>query len=187
MDYVRKIVEVVMKEKYIEFDNYLMRLIKVSDTDQYFKYGFEQSDDEANYYTGTIGSFTKEQIVSYVQGIVENKMRYDFIIFCESKIVGEVVLSNIERNTCHYRICIYKNENFSKGIGFKATKEVLKFAFEELGLESVELEVFPFNERGIALYKKMGFEMVDELVDEEAEEPYRNIYTMRLINEKFLY
>ncbi|SKC77362.1 GNAT family N-acetyltransferase [Maledivibacter halophilus] len=75
--------------------------------------------------------------------------------------------------------------NFSKGIGYKATIKILEFAFEELGLESIDLEVFPFNERGIALYKKLGFKIEDNIVDEEAEEPYRNIITMLLMKANF--
>ena len=92
----------------------------------------------------------------------------------------------IKEANCHYRICIYKKENFSKGIGFNATKKILEFAFEKLNLNSIELEVFPFNERGIALYKKMGFEIVEHIVDDEADELYKKIYLMRLVKENYI-
>lgn len=174
-----------MKDHEIEFAGYRMRLIQIGDIDSYYKYGFEKPDEEAKYYTGTTENHSKEQIISYVNSIVENKSRFDFIILKEDEIIGEVVLSDIKDRNCHYRICIFRKENFSKGIGYRATIELFKFAFEDLNLESVELEVFPFNERGIALYKKMGFEVKEEFVDEEAEDPYRDVIIMKIEVDKF--
>ncbi len=176
-----------MKDYSIEFDKYKMRLLKGSDIEKYYRAGFENPDDQSAYFTGAGGSYTKEQIVNYIEMVVKNQTRYDFIIENENEIVGEVVLMDIDDTSCHYRICIFNKENFSKGIGFKATVEAFKFVFNELGLDSVELEVFPFNDRGIALYKKLGFEIIDMIVDEEANEPYKDIYLMRLQKENFSY
>ncbi len=84
------------------------------------------------------------------------------------------------------RICIFNKQYFSKGIGYKATKMAFEYAFSELEIDTIELEVFPFNERGIALYKKMGFEHIESIVDDEAAEPYKHIYVMKLEKEKFV-
>ncbi|GAB6110003.1 hypothetical protein JCM19376_39590 [Fusibacter bizertensis] len=54
-----------------------------------------------------------------------------------------------------------------------------------LGLEFVDLEVFPFNDRGIGLYQKIGFEIMKRMIDEDAEEPYRDIIEMRLFKDNF--
>lgn len=167
------------------FDNYQLRLIEKSDAENYYKYAFEGSCTEAKYFTGTVANYSQEQVLSYVDRIVNSENRYDFLILRGSEIVGEVVLSEIEEGNCHYRICIYKKENFSKGIGFNASKEIFRFAFDDLNLSSIELEVFPFNERGIALYKKMGFEIVEDIVDDEADDLYKKIYLMRLIKDSY--
>jgi RimJ/RimL family protein N-acetyltransferase len=116
---------------------------------------------------------------------VDDNSRYDFIICCEDEIIGEVVLSDINEFYGHYRIGIFNKSNFSKEIGYKSTLKILEFAFEELGLESVDLEVFPFNERGIGLYKKLGFEIEKSIIDEEAEETYRDIIVMKLLKENY--
>ncbi len=173
-----------MVDKNFRFNGYEMRLVEVADTDAYYKYALVESDEESKHYTGTVGNFTKDQIVSYVKSIVANNNRYDFIILDDDEIIGEVVISEIEEGNCHYRICIFKKENFSKGIGFEATKKVFSFAFDELHLETVELEVFPFNKRGISLYEKMGFEYIETIKDDEADEPYKDICIMRLRKEK---
>lgn len=175
-----------MKAETLKFGKYHLKLLKKNDVEKYYRSGFEESDEEANYYTGTTSSFAKDQIVAYVNRVVEDSSRYDFLIMDSEKIIGEVVLSEIENKNCHYRICIFNKEHFSKGIGYDATVKVLEFAFTELGLETVELEVFPFNERGIALYKKLGFIIIGKIIDEEAKPPYKDIVIMKLNSYDFL-
>ncbi len=176
-----------MKGSVLEFGEYQLRLLEEKDAEEYYKCGFESPDSESAYFTGTTGRFTKDQIMTYVSKVVRNPNRYDFLITREDAIIGEVVLTDIVNRNCHYRICLFNKAHFSKGIGFNTTRKVLQYAFQELGLESVELEVFPFNERGIALYKKLGFEITGERFDEEAEMPYRTIYEMRLTADQFHY
>ena len=171
-----------MKNKIINFDKYKMRLIEMNDVDAYYKKAILESDEEAKFFTGTVNKYTKEEITTYVETIVKNENRYDFIIMENDEIIGELVLSDIDKGSCHYRICIFNKQYFSKGIGLKATKLAFEYAFSELEIDTIELEVFPFNERGIALYKKIGFEHIDSIVDDEAEEPYKDIYIMRLNN-----
>ena len=46
---------------------------------------------------------------------------------------------------------------WSNGYGSDAVMTLLRFAFEEMNLNRVELGVFEFNERAIACYLKCGF------------------------------
>lgn len=48
-------------------------------------------------------------------------------------------------------------ERWGQGIGSEALRLVLNFAFNELNLHRVQLTVFAYNERAIALYEKLGF------------------------------
>jgi RimJ/RimL family protein N-acetyltransferase len=175
----------MMEDLAFYFDDYKMRTIRQEDLELYYKWAVVASDEEAKYFTGTINSFSKDQIASYLKTIVDCDSRYDFLILKEDQIIGELVLSDIEKENCHYRICIFSKENFSKGIGYQATHVAFDFAFKRLNLETIELEVFPFNERGIGLYKKMGFLDVEAIVDDEAEDPYKNINLMRLKKESY--
>lgn len=54
-------------------------------------------------------------------------------------------------------IMIGERSCWSKGYGTDALMTLLRFAFEEMNLNRVELDVFDFNERGIAAYRKCGF------------------------------
>lgn len=74
-------------------------------------------------------------------------------------ILGIVSLVNINyiNKSAEFHIMIGENKNQNKGIGYFATKEILKHAFNDLNLERIELSVLQENERAINLYKKIGF------------------------------
>ncbi len=54
-------------------------------------------------------------------------------------------------------IGIGDREHWGQGIGDEALRLALNFAFNELNLHRVQLTVFAYNERAIALYEKLGF------------------------------
>ena len=54
-------------------------------------------------------------------------------------------------------IMIGEKACWSKGYGSDALRTLLRFAFDEMNLNRVELDVFAFNERAIAAYRKCGF------------------------------
>ena len=49
-------------------------------------------------------------------------------------------------------------KNWGKGYGYEAMQVVLQFAFDELNLHRVQLTVFTYNARAIALYEKLCFQ-----------------------------
>ncbi|MBM3238455.1 GNAT family N-acetyltransferase [Candidatus Poribacteria bacterium] len=55
-------------------------------------------------------------------------------------------------------IAIGNSQNWGKGYGYEAMQLALRFAFDELNLHRVQLTVFSYNERAIALYEKLGFQ-----------------------------
>ena len=48
-------------------------------------------------------------------------------------------------------------DNWGKGYGTEAIRLALNFAFNELNLHRIQLSVFSYNERALALYEKLGF------------------------------
>ncbi|MCZ7572072.1 MAG: GNAT family N-acetyltransferase [Ardenticatenaceae bacterium] len=56
------------------------------------------------------------------------------------------------------RCCDNDEANWGKGYGHEALELALGFAFRELNLYRVQLTVFGYNERAIALYKTAGFQ-----------------------------
>ncbi|MHA2090122.1 MAG: GNAT family N-acetyltransferase [Candidatus Kariarchaeaceae archaeon] len=81
------------------------------------------------------------------------------------EFLGTVSLQKINptyRNA-DFGIIIHNPANFGKGYGTDATKVILWFAFHLLGLQSVMLNVFEMNLRGIRAYEKAGFKHVGKL------------------------
>lgn len=137
-----------------------LKLITKQDIERYFEAGFKENDEDINYYTGTKEEFTKEMIENYVCKIIDDETRYDFLIENKSnKVLGEVVINYIEEDSrnSNFRICLFKSSMCGNGYGTEAIKLVLKFAFEELHLHRVELEVYSFNIRAQKAYYKVGF------------------------------
>lgn len=95
--------------------------------------------------------------------------RPGWIIEVDGRAVGSVWLTPQDPSThdrsARYRIGIFNRDYWGRGIGTEATRLVLRFAFEELGLHRIELRVIEYNLRAIRSYQKAGF--VTEGVERE--------------------
>lgn len=151
---------------------------------------FDKSSLESNLFTGTTQVFNKSAIERYLENISTDSSRVDFLI-CDReshKIVGEVVISDIYSNnrSAGTRIAIYRKENFNKGYGSEALILALGYGFGMLNLHRIELEVFPFNERGIHVYEKIGFKR--EGIKRDGAYYYNKYYdliTMSILEDEF--
>lgn len=85
--------------------------------------------------------------------------KYSWAIEVEDRCVGSVWLHSIEEQNrrARFAIEIHDPESRNKGIGKKATKAVVKFAFETLNLHRLDLRVLISNRRAIECYKACGF------------------------------
>ncbi|WP_108669362.1 GNAT family N-acetyltransferase [Peribacillus acanthi] len=75
-------------------------------------------------------------------------------------LIGFVVLHSIEWNNRSglLAIGIGDSENRNKGYGQDALKLILQYAFCELNLDRVGLDVIQYNDRAIHAYEKVGFQ-----------------------------
>jgi len=62
-----------------------------------------------------------------------------------------------EHRRAYLGIVIGEKEYWSKGYGTDTVRALLRFAFEQMNLNRVELGTFDFNERAQACYRKCGF------------------------------
>lgn len=75
------------------------------------------------------------------------------------EFIGEIVLNQIDHTHQFANLRIGLSKQRDKGWGTESIRSVLSFAFNDLLLNKVELEVFEFNERAIHVYKKVGFQV----------------------------
>ncbi|BCN32983.1 GNAT family N-acetyltransferase [Anaeromicropila herbilytica] len=170
-------------------DDIQLRLIELIDKETYYEECFAFEDEDVRFYTGTSEHFTKDQIDKYIDRIIPDDTRYDYLILNDSKrMVGEVVLNDIDEESkrANLRICLFRKEFFGKGYGSKALHLIIKFAFETLKLHRVELEVFEYNQRAKHCYEKVGFVM--EGVKRDGlfyEGKYYNVITMAMLESDY--
>ncbi len=80
-------------------------------------------------------------------------------IEAEGRLVGLIQLFRTERRdrTAWLGVLIGDRLERGKGYGTEAIRLLMRFAFRELNYQKVNLNVFSFNPRAIAIYEKMGF------------------------------
>lgn len=73
--------------------------------------------------------------------------------------VGFIELNTIDyfNNTAQFAIVLGEKNARGKGIAKEATQAIIKYAFDELNLNKIYLQVAAYNDPAIQLYTKIGF------------------------------
>ena len=75
-----------------------------------------------------------------------------------NQYIGGCGFANLDWKNRYGIVGIFLGSEFhNQGYGTDALTVLVRFAFEQMNLNKVQLDVFSFNERGIACYKKIGF------------------------------
>jgi RimJ/RimL family protein N-acetyltransferase len=76
----------------------------------------------------------------------------------DGRCVGEAVLNDYDEgnSSCSFRILIGP-EGRGRGLGTDATRLIVGYGFEKLGLHRISLEVYAFNPRARHVYERAGF------------------------------
>lgn len=101
---------------------------------------------------------TEENVLDFIKNSFNEENQNFAIINENDEYMGTISLKNISRNdgNAEYAIVTRKDAQ-GTGIAFEATKEIIRYAFEELELHRVYLNVLEINERANNFYKKCGF------------------------------
>jgi RimJ/RimL family protein N-acetyltransferase len=104
------------------------------------------------------------------------------------ELIGTTGLTDIDQRarSCYFRILIGESRFWNRGYGTEATRLMMQEAFERHGLDSVKLEVFDYNHRAIAAYRRVGFEVIGEHTEwPEIGGPDLHVLEMRLSRTDF--
>lgn len=141
-------------------DGFIMRLAKADDAINYYEQNYCPLDKELARLTGCKEAFSKEEVVSFFLKSIEEDDRYFFLIIAPNgEIIGESVINEIDWDlrSANFRIGIFHQAERGKGIGTWVTEITRDFAFENLKLHRLELDVYSFNPRAEKVYLKAGF------------------------------
>jgi len=142
----------------------MLRPLTADDADAMFN---DLADDEATRLTGTHQVFTFDQIAAWCETRRSQTDRLDLAVMerdpdgGDDRWAGEIVISDWDENnwSCGLRIAL-SAQSRGRGLGAEAIKLVLDHVFTAIDdppVNRVELEVFDFNARAAAVYRKLGF------------------------------
>lgn len=144
--------------KFLEGEKVYLRPFEEEDLDLFYSTLW---DPTVRRLTGTKEVFTKAIVKKYLNDIALDRNRIDLVICSQEsdEMVGELSLTNIDyqNRNAHFRIALSTESNTGKGHGSEAIQLMMDYGFRNLNLHRIELEVFPFNERAIHVYQKLGF------------------------------
>jgi len=127
------------------------------------------ADPEVSRLTGTHATFEADQVRAVLRNRREHHDRADWAVLRrdDGAFLGEVVINDFDphNESANYRIGLAGPAHFNHGYGTEATRLVVDFAFDRIGLHRLELEVFAFNPRARRVYEKCGFRLEGTLRD----------------------
>ncbi|MEM1045103.1 MAG: GNAT family protein [Pseudomonadota bacterium] len=117
------------------------------------------SDAESMRLTGTHETYSLDDVTDHCRLVELADNRVDYAIVVDGETIGETVLNDWHRanRSASFRIAIWYRRHRDRGYGSEATRLLIRFGFEQLGLNRIELEVFAFNPRARHVYEKAGF------------------------------
>lgn len=149
-------------------DGFILRIAYKEDAENYYSQNYNPLDKEVARLTGSKEVFTKDEVLSFFNKSIEDEDRYLFLVIApDGRIIGESVINEIDFDLrrANFRIGIFHSGECGKGIGTWVVETIRDFAFEELKLHRLELDVFSFNPRAEKVYLKAGFKREGVLRD----------------------
>lgn len=88
---------------------------------------------------------------------------YLFMIYtlADNRLIGEIGLDGVlfQHGDTFVGLGLGERADWGKGYGTDAMRVILRYAFQELNLHRVTLDVFEYNPRAIRSYEKAGFKI----------------------------
>jgi RimJ/RimL family protein N-acetyltransferase len=121
-------------------------------------------DRDLGHYAGFKFAFAGEMVDGWLNELRGEMMagtafQFSICLIGSRDTIGGAGLRNIDQANGSAVVSIFLTDatRWGTGLGTDAMNALLDFGFGELRLERVALEVFDYNERAIASYRKAGF------------------------------
>jgi RimJ/RimL family protein N-acetyltransferase len=118
------------------------------------------TDLEIGRLTGSRGDIKQDVVENWYATRPAQSDRLDLAVIDNStgRCVGEAVLNewDTDNRSCNFRIALVPTA-LGRGFGTEATRLIVGYGFDVLGLHRISLEVYAFNPRAKRAYEKAGF------------------------------
>lgn len=118
-----------------------------------------RNDPEVFKYTGNTydHEITIESELGWIRKVIANPNDYRCAILADGVYVGNIYLTDIDKETAEYHIFLGNKDYWGKGIAKQASCLLLDHAFKTLNLKCVHLRVRKENDAAVKLYESLGF------------------------------
>ena len=149
----------------IKGEKIILRSVDSSDIDTILLWENSSSEPLYGVYEET---FSREDVVQFV----ENQQQFSFaeteqlrLMICshEGERLGALDLTEYDGEKAFVSILIFDSDNRRKGFAENALRLAISYA-ESLGLHTLYANILPENFPSVSLFKKLGFEAVDEVL-----------------------
>lgn len=172
-------------DKFPQLESKRFNLREVKENDYLSLYEIYSDEDAVKYQqTGTMQ--TIEQAQKAVQAFLRGFKNRKFIRWCiaekeSDRVIGLITLHDFNISNSHAEIGFMLNKRFwRQNIMGEAANEIIRFAFEIIGLNRIEALIHPDNIASIKLSEKLGFQR-EGLLNEAAYNLRTDEYEDRLI------
>ena len=111
----------------------------------------------ANKISHKVRTYTYEQELNWLKRkLEENALCYSMIEKATGEYIGNIEIMEIKNNIGELGISITSSKQ-DRHFGTEAIKALLKYAYEELHLDGMDLNVYATNTKAIHCYEKVGF------------------------------
>ena len=153
-------------------------------------YGYRNDTEVAHLLGGFSAGFSRKDFEEWIE---RHRGRSDEVIWIiadatSDECIGHVGLYEIDHRVrkAEFAICIGDKARWGKGLGVEVGKAVLRFAFRELNLNKVSLEVLDSNKGAIKLYEKLAFKLDGRLrADQFRDGKYVDSLVMSILAEEW--
>lgn len=143
------------------FENELIRLRKLSPADHEIYHAWRNDLEVMVSTSPSLDVYMPEETEQFIAMIASQSDAKGYIIErkMDNKPVGIVSLIHIDykNRAAECVIDIGAKDVWGQGFGTAALTLVMRYAFDELNLYRLYLQVFAFNSKAIGLYEKLGF------------------------------
>ena len=143
----------------------IFRRLKIGDA-PYMLEWMKDSSITSNFRTD-FSTMELTNVEDFIKSSLEDKENIHFCVANDDdEYLGTISLKNIDQDNknAEYAICLRKKAQGTNAASF-GTQSLLSYAFNDIGLHRVYLNVYTDNERANAFYIKAGFNYEGKSVD----------------------
>lgn len=99
----------------------------------------------------------------------ENEKRFAICLHVDNRYIGNIFLTDIADNEAQMHIFIGEMEYWGKRRAYEAICMIFEYGFEELGLDTIYVQINSKNAAALVLGKLVGFRKISEYYDTNKE------------------